>query len=282
MPSPQWKSALTLAALLALPAAAQRLELPVKSPAAKVMQRAGLTDITVEYSSPAVKGRPIWGALVPYGEVWRTGANKSTQLTFSKDVVVGDTPVPAGTYAFFAIPTATTWTLIVNKDHEQWGSSDYKKELDVARVTVKPQAIPLRDHLAYQVTSFDDDAASLDLEWEKVRVSLPIKLGTAAQALANIKAATEPQAQPLAQAASYFLETKAWAQGLQYVERSIALKETWGNLWVKARLLAGSGKYKDAVAVAEKVQALGQKEKPDDFFAAADVKEALKEWKTKP
>lgn len=276
-----WKSALALTALLAAPALAQRLELPSKSPAAKVSQRAGLTDITIEYSSPAVKGRPIWGALVPYGEVWRTGANLSTQLTFSKDVTVGDAAVPAGTYAFFAIPTATTWTLILNKDNKQWGSSDYKKELDVARVTVKPQAIPLREHLSYQVTNFSDDAASVDLEWEKVRVSLPVKLATAAQAQANIKAALDAQSGTLASAAGWYLDQKDYAQGLQLVDRALAMKETWQAVWLKARLLAGSGKRQEAVALAEKAQALGSKA-GENFFAANDVKEALKEWKGKP
>ncbi len=287
-----WKSALALTALLAAPALAQRLELPSKSPAAKVSQRAGLTDITIEYSSPAVKGRPIWGALVPYGEVWRTGANLSTQLTFSKDVTVGDAAVPAGTYAFFAIPTATTWTLILNKDNKQWGSSDYKKELDVARVTVKPQAIPLREHLSYQVTNFTDDAASVDLEWEKVRVSLPVKLEMmvpnepdtmqAAEVIqANIKAALDAQSGTLASAAGWYLDQKDYAQGLQLVDRALAMKETWQAVWLKARLLAGSGKRQEAVALAEKAQALGSKA-GENFFAANDVKEALKEWKGKP
>ena len=275
------KSAALLAALLALPALAQRLELPSRSPAGKVSQRVGLTDITVEYSSPAVKGRTVWGGLVPYGEVWRTGANLSTQVTFSKDVTVGDSAVPAGTYAFFAIPTASSWTLILNKDNKQWGSSDYKKELDVARVTVQPQAIPMRERLAYVVSNFTDDAASLDLEWEKVRVSLPIKLATAAQAQANIKAALDAQSGTLASAAGWYLDQKDYAQGLQLVDRALAMKESWQALWLKARLLAGSGKRQEAVALAEKVQALGAKE-GENFFAANDVKEALKEWKGKP
>jgi Protein of unknown function (DUF2911) len=280
MPLTPWKSVLALAGLVAVPAIAQRLELPVKSPAAKVSQRVGLTDIGVEYSSPAVKGRPIWGALVPYGEVWRAGANQCTQVSFSKDVAVADTAVPAGTYCLFAIPAASTWTLILNKDAKQWGSTDYKKELDQVRVTVKPQAIPLRERLAYQVTNFSDDAASLDLEWEKVRVSLPLKLQTSVQAEANIKQAAEGQWALFASAAGWYLEQKDYARGLQFVDRALALKESWQNQWLKARLLAGSGKYQDARALAEKVQALGQKDQ--DFFAAADVKEALKEWKAKP
>src|SRR5207237_1427973 len=155
-------------------------------PGAMVKQTVGLTDITVDYSSPAVRGRKIWGALVPYGQVWRTGANAATKVTFSKDVTINNVAVPAGTYAFFAIPTATTWTLILSKEANQGGAFNYKKEQDLLRVDVKPAAAPMRERLAYLITNFTEDSASLDLEWEKVRVSLPIKMDTAKQALANI------------------------------------------------------------------------------------------------
>src|SRR5215469_12796306 len=126
-------SAVGLLTICSLPASAQ-LQLPRPSPAAKVSQTVGLTEISVEYSSPGVKGRKIWGAVVPYGQVWRTGANSTTKITFSKDVTVADTPVPAGSYAFFAIPTAGEWTLILNKDFNQGGSAKYSKDLDVVRV----------------------------------------------------------------------------------------------------------------------------------------------------
>src|SRR5712692_11690500 len=161
--------------LASWPAAAQ-LQLPRPSPQAKVSQTVGLTEISVEYSSPTVKGRKIWGALVPFGEVWRTGANQATKVTFSKDVTVGDTAVPAGSYALFAIPDQKAWTLILNKNFNQNGAFAYKKELDVARVQVQPKAIAHRERLAYLVSDFTDDAASLDLVWAKVRGSPPIKL----------------------------------------------------------------------------------------------------------
>src|ERR1700736_3049267 len=128
--------------LLALPASAQ-LQLPRPSPSAKISQPVGLTAISVDYSSPAVRGRKIWAPVVPYGEVWRTGANQATKVTFSKDVTVGGTAIPAGSYAFFAIPGPADWTLILNKDFNQGGAESYKKELDLVRVQVRPKEIPL-------------------------------------------------------------------------------------------------------------------------------------------
>ena len=271
---------MSLLCLLAAPAFAQ-LKLPVLSPGAKVSQTAGLTDITIEYSSPAVKGRKIWGGLLPLDQVWRAGANHATNITFSQPVVVGDTQVPAGTYGFFAIPGAKTWTLVLNKTADQWGSGDYKKENDVVRVTVTPVAIPNRERLVFLITNFTNDAASIDLEWEKVRVTLPVKLKTAEQAAANIKAAGDGAWQPMNQAARYYLEAKDFPAGLAAIDKSIGIQETWQNSWVKAQLLAGSGKFKDALPFAQKAEDLGSKVPPADFFDADNIKKALTEWKGK-
>ena len=266
-----------LLCLIASTAFAQ-LKLPALSPEAKVVQTAGLTTITIDYSSPAVKGRKIWGGLVPLDKVWRAGANHSTTINFTQPVVIGDKELAAGTYGFFTIPGAASWTLIVSKANDLWGSDEYKQENDLVRVTVKPTAIPNRERLAYAITNFTDDAANIDLEWEKVRVTLPVKLKTADQAAANIKAQLESEWQPMNNAASYALEHKDYANGLIYVDKSIATRETWFNTWVKAQLLAGSGKKADALALAQKAQTLGN-QTPDKFFFAEDVKKALVDWK---
>jgi hypothetical protein len=268
-----------LCCALATPAFAQ-LKLPPLSPEAKVSQTVGLTNITIDYSSPAVKGRKIWGGLVPLDKVWRAGANHSTTIAFTQPVVIGDKELAAGTYGFFAIPGATSWTLIVSKANELWGSDDYKPENDLVRVTVKPTAIPNRERLVYLVTNFTNETANIDLEWEKVRVTLPVKLKTAEQAAANIKAAIESEWQPMNNAARYAFEQKDNANALIYVEKSIAAKQTWFNTWVKAQILAAQGNKKDALVLAEKAQTLGN-EKPEGFFYAADVKKALTEWKGK-
>lgn len=155
---------------------APKAETPRPSPAAKVSQRVGLTDVSVEYSSPGVKKRKVWGDLVPLDKMWRTGANASTKITFSKDVMVGDKPVPAGTYALLSIPGKKSWTLVLNKNTDIGGNMDkYVEADDVARVTASPKSIPARERLTFIFSNVTDDSVSLDLEWDKVRVSLPIK-----------------------------------------------------------------------------------------------------------
>jgi hypothetical protein len=269
-----------LLSLLPYSAFGQQLQLPRPSPGAKMSQTVGLTEITLEYSSPGVKGRKIWGGLLPYDQLWRAGANQATKVTFSKDVTVGSTPVPAGAYAFFAIPGPNQWTLILNKDVNAT-TDNYKKEQDLVRVQAQSKAIPHRERLAYLISDFSDDSASLDLEWEKVRVSLPLKLATQTQALANIKAMSDGAWGPFNNAARYMLEsTKDYDAGLQLVDKSIANREHWFNLWTKAELLAAKGRYKDAVSFAQKAKQLGDKA-PENFFLADEVNKAVKEWKTK-
>lgn len=265
-------------ALSSLPAVAQQFDLPRASPNAKVTQTVGLTDISVEYSSPAVNGRVIWGKLQPYGEVWRAGANATTKLTFSKPVEIGGAKVAAGSYAFFVIPNSSgPWTLILNKDYEQGGSSNYKKDLDIVRVDATPEPIPNRERLAYIFSGFNDEKASLDLEWEKVRVSLPIKLFTDTQVDAEV-ANLDAGAYYTALADYERLNKQDYDKGLQFVEKSIKIGQTWQNLWAKSRLLAAKGQYREAVKLLEKARSLGSKAPP---FFLPEADKNLKEWKSK-
>lgn len=275
-----WIAAICLQTLLALPALAQ-LQLPRPSPTAKLTQNVGLTEIAIEYSSPSVKGRKIWGGVVPYGEVWRAGANQATKVTFSKDVKVADKMISAGSYAFFAIPSDKQWMLILNKDFNQNGAANYKQDLDVIRFQAPPKATPHRERLAYLIQDFTDDAASLDLEWEKIRVSLPIKLDTTNQVATNIQSLQDNAWAPWNAAARYMLENKKdYDAGLKLVERSIALKEDWFNLWTKASLLAAKGDYRNAYPLGEKAKQIGEKT-PERFFLADEVKKSLAEWRPK-
>jgi Protein of unknown function (DUF2911) len=281
------RSALTAALTASLSFASSRaiadLDLPRPSPGAKISQEVGLTQISVDYSCPAVKGRKIWGALVPFDKIWRTGANGATKLTFSRDVTFVDHPVPAGSYALFTIPAKNgAWTVILNKNADQPGTGrDYKPELDLLRVQVKATAAPQRERLAFIFSDFDDNKTSLDLEWEKLRVSIPIKVGTAQQALANINNAVDNAWRLYANAARYMLEVKKdYDTGMKYVDQSLALKQDWFNLWIKAALLAAKGNYKDAHAEAQRSYDLGQKAGPG-FFLEEDVKKALADWSKK-
>jgi hypothetical protein len=266
--------------LVSSPASAQP-ELPRPSPFAKVSQFIGLTEITVDYSSPAVKGRPVWGALVPYGEMWRTGANQATKITFSRDVTFGGKPVPAGSYALFTIPAKGEWTVILNKKVEQSGTGrEYKADLDLVRFQVQAKPASHRERMTFLFSDFTDDKGSLDLEWDKLRVSIPIKVSTKEQALANISKGIDGAWRTYANAARYLGETeKDYDAGLKYIDQSLSLKEDWFNLWIKATLLAGKGKTKDAIAIGEKAYDLGKK--ADFFFLEPEVKKTLAEWKKK-
>jgi hypothetical protein len=257
------------------------LDLPRPSPFAKVVQTVGLTDITVDYSSPGVKGRKIWGTVVPYDQMWRAGANQATKVTFSRDVGFAGKPVPAGTYAFFVIPTKGAWTVILNKRADQAGTGrDYKQADDLLRVQISPKAAPMRERLAYLVSDFTDDKASLDLEWEKQRLSIPITVATVAQASASVAATIDGTWRTYANAARYLAENKKdYDTATKYIDQSLALKEDWFNVWVKAEILAAKGNFKDARAQGDRAYEMGKKS--EGFFLEPEIKKTLAEWKKK-
>jgi hypothetical protein len=145
------------------------------SPACTLKQRVGMTDIEIVYSRPGVKGRTIFGGLVPYDKVWRTGANEATRITFSAPVKLNDTDVPAGTYALFTIPGEKEWTIIVNKGARQWGAFRYDEKADLMRVKATPVKVaePV-ETFTIDINDIRDDSATLNLIWEKTRV--PVKL----------------------------------------------------------------------------------------------------------
>ncbi|QRN94723.1 DUF2911 domain-containing protein [Archangium violaceum] len=267
-------------ALTALPASAQ-LELPAPSPSAKVMQEVGLTEISVDYSSPAVKGRKIWGGLVPYDQVWRTGANLATKITFSRDVTFGGKPVPAGTYSIVTVPTQKEWTVALNKELGLFsGSKQYDTKDDVVRVTATPTEIPNRERLTFLFSNTTDDQTSLDIEWEKLRVSVPITVDTAAHAQANIQSTVNGTWRSLANAARYVADTsKDYPTALKYADNSLAIQSHWYNNWIKADILARSGKIADARKFAQTAWDLGQKD--PNFFFKDQVAKALQDWKGK-
>jgi len=270
------------ALMLSAPVLAQRLELPALSPAAKVSQTAGLTEISVEYSSPGVRGRKIWGNVVPYGEVWRAGANAATKLSFSKDVTINNTPVPAGDYAFFVVPqkAPAAWTIILSNGVKQWGAFQYKKEQDFLRVDVKPVTIADRERLAFVFPDFNNDQATLALEWEKVRLPLVIKLKTSEQSAQLLKNFEDNPQGAWTQAARYELEqSKNYDEAIKLADKSISVQEDWLNVWTKAQALAAKSDKKGALALAAKADELGGKAAPGRYFYAGEVKKALAEWK---
>jgi hypothetical protein len=268
----------TLSAGATLAQATTKLDLPRPSPKGSVTQTVGLTDITVAFSSPGVKGRKIWGEVVPFDKVWRAGANECTKLMVSTPISIEGKPVPAGSYCVFLLPQRSGWTFILSKNLEQAGSDEYKQSEDALRVPATATTIPLRERLAFTVIDFDEEKGTLAMEWETQRVGVKFTTGTHEKVMAQIRSFKSDDWGQYNAAARYLLGSGTEpALAMQLVDHSIKLKETWNNVWTKAQLLHAAGKDSDALALAQKAQTMGKASK--NFFAADDVAKALVSWK---
>ena len=255
-------------------------KLPQMSQAASVTQTIGLTDISVTYHRPGVKGREIWGKLLPYDKVWRAGANDATIVMFSDDVTVGGRPLKAGEYSFFVTPHQGDWTVIFNSQQKQWGAYNYDSTKDVLKVSIKPEVIPNQEWLSYSFSDLTISSAKLVLRWEKIALPIPIEVGTDAKIASTNNAAVTAAWQQLNSYARYCLDSKTtWDKGMDAVERSIAINENAGNLKTKAELLAQSGKAKEAIAVAENAIKVGKAANPK--FSSAALEKLIDDWKKK-
>src|SRR5579872_7151601 len=163
------------------------LNLPRQSQHALVTQRIGITDITINYHRPLANGRPVWGKLVPYGEVWRAGANENTTVTFTDPVTIEGQTLDKGTYGLHMIPGENQWTVIFSKTSSAWGSFSYKQDEDALRVTVKPQAAEFHDTLTYDFDDVKPDSAVVTLRWEKVAVPFKVAVNVNELVAASIK-----------------------------------------------------------------------------------------------
>lgn len=248
---------------LLLPAlSAQELDLPRKSPAASVSATIGYTAIQVDYHAPTVKEREIWGELVPYGELWRAGANEATTVCFSTDVKVEERDLAAGCYALFVIPQKKApWTVVLNRDTSLWGTSGYNEQLDALRVTVdaKFARTANQERLQYDIVSQNIESGYLMLSWERLRLYLRIQTNTmerAVEAMQETLAATpdEQDWKVYREAADFLLWVALPRPALKYALRSAALKPNAEAHWIAARAYAALGDHAQALTEAEKVR----------------------------
>lgn len=278
------KKLLLSAAILSLlvPSAFAQLKLPRVSQKEVVTQTVGLTDVTITYSRPGVKGRVIWGGLVPYDQVWRTGANEATTIAFTQDVTINGKPLPAGTYSLHTIPGKSAWTIIFNKKADQWGSYEYDASQDALRVQATPAAGPNQEWMAFSFPELSTDAATVELAWEKIRVPFKIETKTTEQALANIRTTLSGDVKewnvPYGAASFAFNNNVASADAMKWVDQSIGLKETFWNLRLKAQMLAKDGKTKDAVTVGEKAMVAGKTDE-DATSEMPKLEKQIADWK---
>src|SRR5213596_4158047 len=231
------------------------LNLPDVSQAAEVKQRIALTDITVKYHRPLVNGRKIWGGLVPYGKVWRAGANENTTIEFSDPVSVEGQPLPKGTYGLHMIPNPDSWTVIFSKTNTGWGSYSYKQDEDALRVNVKPRSLAeIKEALEFEFEDLKPESTAVTLKWEKLGVPFTVSIKDSDQTLQNIREQLKGRGQftwqALDEGAQFCLTKKInLDEALQWADASIQNEERFDNLSTKADILKALNRPDEAKPV---------------------------------
>ncbi len=246
-------SALTLAVTMSALAQAPKVEFPMPSPTCTIKQRVGVTDVEIVYSRPSLRDRTIFGGLIPYGSVWRTGANASTKISFSTDVKLNGQPVPAGKYALYTIPGEKEWTVIIYKNTNLGSVAQYDKKDDVARITAEPKPLGRVETFTIDFMDIKDDSAELVLLWENTLVPISIETDIVQKLPGQIEAAMKGEGpKPYYQAAMFYLD-----HGLdidkakQWIDAAAAQQETFYILHVKAKIQAKLGDKQGAIATAK-------------------------------
>jgi hypothetical protein len=262
--------------LVSLVGVAQQIQMPQASPSAKIIQKVGLTDITVDYSRPSTKGRKIFGELVPYGEVWRTGANGATTFSFSTAVSIGGQNVPAGTYALYAIPGKKEWTVILSKNTQLWGSIGYNQSDDQLRIVVDATKTSKKyESFEIAFNNLTDNSAVVSMKWETTRVDFKIQTEVDPIVMADIQKlvidtkTTDPAL--LFQAGSYyFANSKDLNQAYAWVKSSTDSDPKYWTVHLRAKIELALGMKTEALQSASKSKAMAEEAKNPDYVALND------------
>ena len=264
-----------------------QLRLPQPSPAATIIQTIGLTDITIKYHTPGIKNRAIWGDLVPYNQVWRTGANEATLITFADPVIINGEQVNAGTYSLFSLPeSGDSWWFILNKNLKLWGTEGYNPTEDVIRVKAQSKEVPFQETFQFAFNEVTPTSGILNFTWEKKQVSVKIEVNTDQKALAllqeDLKNAKPGDWQIYAQATNYLIQKNTEHElALQWIDKSLAMNDNFYNNWVKAQLLAQKEEYDGAVDLCKKAIKLGKKTQEEFKKYESDMEHSISVWKFK-
>lgn len=258
---------------------AQQVRTPAPSPKASLMQTVGLTDVTIKYNRPGVKGRTIWGELVPYDKVWRTGANEATTITFSDDVFVNGQKLTKGTYSLHTIPTTGDWTIIFNSVADQWGSYSYDPAKDTLRITAKPEKADHREWMGFEIPEMTTDTAKIVLRWEKIAVPFTIDTKSTERTMTQLRNMLAPDWRAPYTAASFAFEnpgTATEADMNTWIEQSLKINQNIANLYLRARMAEKAGNKADAIRYGEMAIAAAT---PQQANFASEVRKSVDKWK---
>jgi tetratricopeptide (TPR) repeat protein len=238
------------------------LDMPRDSQHAKIMQRVGITDITINYHRPLVKGRKVFGVLEPYGKVWRAGANENTTIEFTDPVTVEGKPLPKGIYGLHMVPGEQDFTVVFSKNSTSWGSFTYDQAEDALRLTVKPQASEMHEALTYDFDNPKPNSVTVTMRWDKIAVPFTVEVNTNEAVQASLRNQLRGRAkyewQGWDEGATYLLDKNLSAQdALKYSDESIQVEERFENLMTKARALEALNRKDEALTFRNKALAMG-------------------------
>ncbi len=261
--------------------------LPYTSPPSQLTQLVGLTEIKITYYRPSVKGRKIWGDIVPYSKVWRTGANKATTIEFSDDVLLNGQKVKAGKYALYSIPNKNEWTILLNKNAESWGTENYREEDNVVIFKVKPLKGVFEETFKIEIGNVDKKRADIFIEWERVVVPIELRVELEEKVLRNIEGAigkaTDKDWEVFATCADYCLKNGILLDRVnEWIEKTLnANPKSFRPYWLKADYFALNGEYRQAIDMAKQALQLGMVERGEQFSYKADLERAINAWQEK-
>lgn len=260
-----------------------QIETPQPSPSAKLMQKVGLTDVTLEYSRPGIKGRKIFGGLVPYGEVWRTGANKNTIITFSTDATVDGQTLKAGSYAIYTKPGEDMWDVYFYSNTENWGTPEnWNDSMVAAKTTVKSGTVPFKvETFTMDINDLTNSGATINLVWANTYAEIPFTVPTDNTVLASInKTMSGPSVNDYYSAAVYYLqENKNISKAKTWIDKAVTLSEDKPRFWMlrqQSLIHAKAGEKTTAIAAAKKSLELAEKAGNKGYIKMN--KDSLKEW----
>lgn len=266
-------------AAVSLPALAQ-INTPQPSPLGTITQKVGLTDISINYSRPGVKDRKIFGELVPFGEMWRVGANASTKIKFSDNVSIQGQDVPAGEYALYMIPRADKWTVVIHKNITYWGVGDkYTEEEDLMRFDVVPTKYPVKiETLTFNIADVKNDECTIEMLWENTGISFAVNTQVDAKVMAEIAEKMKGvSASTYYQAARYYLENdKDIDQALEWINKALVDNEKFWIVRQKALILEKMERYPEAIAAAELSKKLAEEAKNSHYVMLNE--KSIAEW----